>query len=182
MKWTDRFIQRWRIRKVLPYIKPGARVLDIGSADGTLFQLAPKLSRGCVGIDPTLKQSIKTEQFILVPGFFPKDMPPAEPFDVITMLAVLEHFPDSEHALIAEGCAQFLVPRGLLLITVPSPAVDRILEWLRRFRLVDGMSLEEHHGYEVGQTAQIFRPELFQLVTHRTFQLGLNNLFVFRRI
>ena len=55
MKWTDRFLQRWRIRKVLPYIKPGARVLDIGSADGALFQFAPKLAAGCLGIDPTLK-------------------------------------------------------------------------------------------------------------------------------
>ena len=182
MKQTDLFLQRWRIRKVLPYIKRGARVLDIGSADGALFRQAPDLAPGCIGIDPTLKEAIHVDKFVLLPGFFPKDMPSDKPFDVITMLAVLEHFPDSEHATVAEGCARFLAPQGLLLITVPSPAVDLILKWLTFFRLVDGMSLEEHHGYEVAQTTQIFPPPRFQLVTRKTFQLGLNNLFVFRRL
>jgi 2-polyprenyl-3-methyl-5-hydroxy-6-metoxy-1,4-benzoquinol methylase len=183
MKWTDRFLQRWRIRKVLPYVKPGARVLDIGSADGALFQRAPQLSSGCLGIDPTLAAAVPTDRFTLIPGFFPKDMPASEKnFDVITMLAVLEHFPESEYANVAEGCSRFLVPQGLLLITVPSPAVDTILKWLTRFRLVDGMSLEEHHGYEVSRTAKIFSEPRFQLVRQATFQLGLNNLFVFRRL
>jgi 2-polyprenyl-3-methyl-5-hydroxy-6-metoxy-1,4-benzoquinol methylase len=181
MKQIDLFLQRWRIRKVLPYIKHGARVLDIGSADGALFQQAWGLASGCVGIDPTLKEPVKTGRFVLLPGFFPRDMPSEKPFDVITMLAVLEHFPDSEQAAVAEGCARFLVPDGLLLITVPSPNVDLILKWLRFFRLVDGMSLEEHHGYEVTQTTRIFPAPRFELVTHKTFQLGLNNLFVFRR-
>lgn len=182
MKWTDRFLQRWRIRKVLPYLKPGARVLDIGSADGALFQIAPKLAAGCLGVDPTLKVAVTTERFALVPGFFPQDMPAREPFDVITMLAVLEHFPEAEYTALAEGCVRFLAPQGLLLITVPSPAVDTILKWLTRFRLVDGMSLEEHHGYEVDQTTRIFSSDRFQLVCRKTFQFGLNNLFVFRRI
>lgn len=181
MKWTDRFIQRWRIRKVMPYIKPGARVLDIGSADGALFEQTPKLAPDCVGIDPTLKAAVRTDKFVLIPGFFPKDMPQVDAFDVITMLAVLEHFPEKEFAAVAEGCARFLAPQGLLLITVPSPAVDTILKWLKTFGLVDGMSLEEHHGYEVGQTTKIFPAPGFQLVTQKKFQLGLNNLFVFRR-
>jgi hypothetical protein len=43
------------------------------------------------------------------------------------------------------------------------------------------MSLEEHHGYEVGQTGEIFSKPEFELVIHREFQVGLNNLFVFRR-
>jgi 2-polyprenyl-3-methyl-5-hydroxy-6-metoxy-1,4-benzoquinol methylase len=182
MKQTDLILQRWRIRKVIPFIKRGARVLDIGSADGALFhQAQQQLANGCMGIDPTLKEPIKTDKFVLLPGFFPKDMPSVEPFDVITMMAVLEHFPEGEQAAVAEGCSRFLAPGGLLLITVPSPAVDSILKWLKFFRLVDGMSLEEHHGYEVTQTTQIFPTPRFQLVTHKTFQLGLNNLFVFRR-
>lgn len=181
MKPADLFIQGWRIRKVLPYMKPGARVLDIGSADGALFRRAPQLARGCVGIDPTLKAAVTTDRFVLLPGFFPKNMPSVEPFDVITMLAVLEHFPESECAAVAEGCVRFLAPEGLLLITVPSPAVDRILKWLKALRLVDGMSLEEHHGYEVSQTTKIFPAPQFELLTHKRFQLGLNNLFIFRR-
>ena len=182
MKWTDRFLQRWRIRKVLPFIKPGARVLDIGSVDGVLFRQARQLAPDCMGIDPTLAASVKAEKFTLIPGLFPKDMPSSNPFDVITMLAVLEHFPETEYARFAKGCARFLAPGGLLLITVPSPGVDTILKWLKTFRLVDGMSLEQHHGFEVDRTAKIFSNPPFQLLHRATFQLRLNNLFVFRRV
>jgi 2-polyprenyl-3-methyl-5-hydroxy-6-metoxy-1,4-benzoquinol methylase len=181
MTWVDRFIQRWRIRKVLPYIKPGARVLDIGSVDGALFKQAPRLKMSYVGIDPTVTAKVSEERCTIYPGFFPKDLPETEPFQVITMLAVLEHFPNSEHATLAEGCARFLKPGGLVLITVPSPAVDTILKWLMRFRLIDGMSLEEHHGYDVNDTPRIFSEPSFKLEHRGTFQFGLNNLFVFRR-
>jgi hypothetical protein len=52
---------------------------------------------------------------------------------------------------------------------------------LKFLKLIDGMSLEEHHGYEVNQTAKIFPAEYFRLLKRTTFQLGLNNLFVFER-
>jgi 2-polyprenyl-3-methyl-5-hydroxy-6-metoxy-1,4-benzoquinol methylase len=182
MKWTDRVVQRWRITKVLPYIRTGARVLDIGSADGALFRQAPQLGEECLGIDPTLRATVTTPKFRLIPGLFPKDMPLTTPFDVITMLAVLEHFPESMYRSVAEGCARFLKPQGLLLITVPSPAVDTIVKWLAALRVIDGMSLEEHHEYEVNRTQEIFPACWFQLIHRATFQLGLNNLFVFRRV
>lgn len=181
MTKVDRLLQSWRIRKIRPHLKPGARVLDIGSVDGVMFSQISGLARGCIGIDPTLTARVETEHFLLTPGFFPKDMPDVAPFDAITMLAVLEHFPEAEYAALAGGCARFLAPGGLLLITVPSPAVDAILKWLKTFRLIDGMSLEEHHGYEVGYTTRIFADPPFELVRRSTFQLGLNNLFVFRR-
>ena len=120
-------------------------------------------------------------QFQIVPGFFPKDMPEVSPFDAITMLAVLEHIPETEYSSLREGCGRFLKPGGHLIITVPSPLVDHILKVLKMLHLIDGMSLEEHHGYEVGQTATIFAPPAFRLVCRKHFQLGLNNLFVFQR-
>jgi len=109
-------------------------------------------------------------------------MPPdAGAFDVITLLAVLEHFPPAAYASLRSGCERFLRPGGKLLITVPSPQVDQLLAVLKFLRLVDGMSLEEHHGFEVGQTTTIFPPESFRLIRHAGFQLGLNHLFVFER-
>ncbi len=182
MKYLDRVLQRWRIAKARPFIAQGARVLDIGSSDGALFQRLGTGLGGGMGIDPTLQQNCTLGNFPLVVGCFPRDMPPVEPFDAITMLAVLEHFPVGEHERLRSGCARFLKPGGHLIITVPSPTVDHILKFLFAIRLIDGMALEEHHGFDVGDTAAIFPPPTFQLVEHRRFQLGLNNLYVFRRV
>jgi hypothetical protein len=97
------------------------------------------------------------------------------------MLAVLEHFPEADYELLRTGCAAYLRAGGKLLITVPSPQVDYILKWLTFFRVIDGMSLEEHHGYATDKTTEIFPPPHFRLVCHRRFQLGLNNLFALER-
>jgi 2-polyprenyl-3-methyl-5-hydroxy-6-metoxy-1,4-benzoquinol methylase len=183
MKLTDRVLQRWRIAKAKPFIAPGSQILDIGSADGALFrQLGRWKGERCLGIDPTLKADIRVDDVPLVAGCFPKDMPAVEPFDVITLLAVLEHFPPSEYENLQGGCIKFLKPGGRLIITVPSAAVDRILAVLKFLRLIDGMSLEEHHGYQVEQTTAIFPAKSFRLLRRKGFQLGLNNLFVFERV
>lgn len=134
-----------------------------------------------MGIDPDLKADTLAHGMPLIAGFFPGNMPDVEPFDVITMLAVLEHFPASEYAHLSCGCARFLKPDGVLIITVPSPKVDQILTVLKFFRLIDGMSLEQHHGYDVAQTTTIFSEDHFRLKRHLRFQLGLNNLFVLQR-
>ena len=181
MTWLDHFLQRQRIAQARSFLFSGARVLDIGSADGALFHAVDFLGTGCMGIDPTLRQAVDGKNFKLLPGFVPQDMPAVEPFDAVTMLAVLEHFPESAYAPLAGGCCQFLKPGGKVIITVPSPRVDQILAVLQKLRLVHGMSLEEHHGYQVRHTTEIFGAPDFQLICHRTFQFGLNNLFVFKK-
>ena len=181
MTWVDRRLQSWRIAQARPFIKPGARVLDLGSADGALFQQLVGISSESLGIDPTLKTNVRVQGVLLVSGKFPNDMPDVEPFDVITMLAVLEHFPDDAYAGLSENCAKFLKPNGRVVITVPSAVVDHILAVLKFFRLIDGMSIEEHHGYDTKRTETIFYPR-FKFVRHHRFQLGLNNLFVFEKV
>jgi hypothetical protein len=182
MKPADRILQQWRVHKILPYLKQNDRVLDIESAQEALFARVPWLAPNSVGIDPLLAVKVETSRYILMPGFFPQDMPPVKPFDAIVMLAVLEQFPQAQYPALAEGCARFLVRGGLLLITVPSPFVDTMLKWLKALRVLDGMSLEEHHEYNVEQTPRIFANPSFELMRRKTFQFGLNNLFVFQRL
>lgn len=181
MKALDRILQRWRIVKVRPFIPDGARVLDIGCDDGALFRYCGEQIRSGVGIDPTLNTSTQWSRFQLVAGKFPEDLPPGEPFDVITLLAVLEHVPGAQKSALAANCARLLAPGGRVLLTVPSPRVDAILLWLRRFRLLDGMSLEEHHGFDPTETPAIFESAGLKLLAWRRFQFGLNNLFVFQK-
>ncbi len=180
MKALDRFIQRWRIAKVRPYLQPGSRVLDIGCSDGALARLVQGLGE-YVGIDPALPQPLDRPPLRLIRGVFPDSLPDERPFDAITMLAVLEHFPTGHLDRLARACSAHLKPGGYLLITVPAALVDRILDVLRRLRLIDGMALEEHHGFAPGRTPAIFAATDLDLVRHSRFQLGLNNLFVFRK-
>lgn len=181
MKALDRLLQRWRIAKTRPYIATGARVLDVGCSDGVLFrQLSERIGEG-VGIDDDLEAPMKTTNIELIPGTFPDSLLDREPFDVITMLAVLEHVPRERQPIVARGCAHHLRPGGYLVITTPEPVVDRILDALKFLHLIDGMSLDEHYGFEPGETPAIFAAQGLRLVSRRKFQLGLNNLFVFRR-
>jgi SAM-dependent methyltransferase len=181
LKVIDLILQRWRMAKVAPYIPEGARVLDVGSRDGALFRyLRSRISWG-LGLDPVLKQSVRSDRFELVAGEFPRDAPASEPFDAITMLAVLEHVPSTHHVELREECARLLKEDGVLIITVPSPLVDRILELLVRLRLIAGMALHEHHGFNPNDVPERFSGGGLVLVRTQRFQLGLNNLFVFRR-
>jgi 2-polyprenyl-3-methyl-5-hydroxy-6-metoxy-1,4-benzoquinol methylase len=185
LKALDRFLQRWRIAKTRPFIAKGARVLDIGCSDGALFrQLAERIGTG-VGIDYDLETRLEqanVERGVeWIMGTFPEALASRDPFDVITLLAVLEHVPRERQAIVARGCARHLKPGGTLLITTPEPVVDRILDALKFFRLIDGMSLEEHYGFEPGETPAIFTSHGLRLREWRKFQLGLNNLFVFER-
>lgn len=181
MKALDRLLQSWRIRKAQGFIPRGARVLDVGCADGALFrQLGERIREG-VGIDPSVGEPTQTATFRIVPGAFPDDLPEAERFDAVTMLAVLEHIPLDKQREVAAACARCLEPGGRLIVTVPSPAVDRILHLLESMRLIEGMALHEHYGFEPWQTPSIFVPHGLRLARARKFQLRLNNLFVFEK-
>jgi len=181
MKRADRYLQRWRIAVASRYIPAGARVLDIGCFDGALFHyLGQRIGAG-VGIDPSLSRPFTVGPFQFIPGRFPGDLPVMEPFDVATMLAVLEHFPSEDSELLAQSCAQSIKPGGRLIITVPSHLVDHLLRCLQFLRVADGMSFEEHRGFNPTTTPTLFSGEAFSLHRAERFQLGLNHLFVFER-
>ncbi len=181
MKRIDRLLQRWRIRQAMRWLPQNSRLIDIGAYHGETFKtLGKRLSEG-FGIEPLLESRIETPSYVIEPGYFPAVRPAHGNWDAITMLAVLEHIPDQEQANIAEACYELLRPEGRVIITVPAHAVDHILSVLKFFRLIDGMSLEEHHGFAPTDTLGIFASPRFSLVQHSKFQLGLNHIFVFEK-
>lgn len=182
MKKLDIILQNARINKARKYVRQNDSVLDIGSVEGVMFEQMKGLISHGTGIDPTLTREITTDQYRLIPGYFPQDLPPGQKFDVITMLAVLEHIPSEEQAKLAKNCWDHLNDKGRVIITVPSPYVDHILKVLVFFKLVDGMSLEEHYGYEAKNTDKLFGGQYFKMIHRSTFQLGLNHFFVFEKI
>ncbi|HXC06458.1 MAG TPA: methyltransferase domain-containing protein [Bacteroidia bacterium] len=181
MKALDKYLQKVRIKNARRFIRKNDTVLDVGSVDGIMFEQWKGLIKKGFGIDPVLDHKVETDLYTLIPGYFPDVCPEGQTYDAITLLAVLEHIPPEVQNKLAENCHRLLNSKGRVIITVPSPKVDDILAVLLKLKLIDGMSLEEHYGFDPKSTPAIFSTPYFRLIHESHFQLGLNNLFVFEK-
>lgn len=156
-------------------------VLDIGCGDGYLLARVEGEKR--VGIDPSLKGESFADGVHLLPATFPSSMGKAVelgPYNVIYSLAVFEHLTESDFLLARSMLPRLLSPGGRLIISVPHPFVDHILDVLLFMRLIDGQAVEEHHGFDARRIVELASEQL-KLIKKTVFQLGLNNLYVFEK-
>lgn len=179
----DNWLQLQRFKKAKKYIREGDALLDIGCEKGKFFDFVSDKVSQADGIDPAeydrkLESQLKPN---IYKGHFPDVLDEDKKYDVITMLAVLEHINYEEQLVVAEGMKKHLKPNGRLIITVPDAKVDKILEVLQGLGIVDADTLEEHYGYDINKTPSIFENENFKMKVWKKFQLGLNNLFVFEK-
>jgi SAM-dependent methyltransferase len=179
MRCLDRVLQNWRAWMARPWIPKGSRVLDIGCHQGEFLSSLGEHIGPSVGLDP-LAAPLTTPRYRLLPELFRPPLAfPDGSFDTVVMLATLEHIRDKDP--LAQECWRLLRPGGRVVITVPSKFVDKIIHVLCRIRLADGMSVDEHHGYNPQTTPQVFGRFGFTLERWRRFQLGLNHLFVLQK-
>jgi 2-polyprenyl-3-methyl-5-hydroxy-6-metoxy-1,4-benzoquinol methylase len=181
MTFLDRWLQQQRIKKAIPFIPENSVVLDIGCHNGELLNYIEKKIQSGFGIDPLLNKNSTADSITLIRGNFPADWNEKQKMNCITALAVLEHLPATILNPFAEKCFESLQKNGVLILTVPAKKTDTLLALLKKLRLIKGMSLEEHHGYDPANTKNIFESAGFVLITHKPFQAGFNNLFVFRK-
>lgn len=156
-------------------------MLDVGCADGELFHLGCERVSTGVGIDlnpPGIWMGGDAERLT---GPFPDVLRADDVFDAIVMLAVVEHVDAVQLKEWARECAARLRPDGRVVITVPAPAVDTLLHIGMTLRLLDGMEVHQHHGFDPTSLPDTFNAANLELLAHRRFQLGLNHLFVFRK-
>jgi ubiquinone/menaquinone biosynthesis C-methylase UbiE len=178
-------LRRMRIRRVLPYLKNhrACRLLDIGCGWEARFlkTVAPYIAAG-VGIDfkaPLLREGkIRTDSMRLTDKLPYDDAS----FDVVTMLAVLEHFEQPEKML--REVQRVLHPEGRLILTIPSKAAKPVLEILSfRLGLINRAEISDHKMYYDRKTlAAILDSAGFKIMIHRCFQLGMNNFCVAGRL
>ena len=185
MKQLDKFIRFWRVKVALrnrPQIMQN--VFDIGCDDGYLLKKISQTTKRQDGVDPRISMGFKSHTSELTKGFFPLAIQEHQmqgEYDAIFALAVFEHFSEKDIQQSAIVISKMLSPTGRLILTVPHPNVDKILDFLLFLRLIEGQALEEHHGFDPDALLNYFSHSL-KLVKRERFQLGLNNVFVFERI
>jgi SAM-dependent methyltransferase len=181
MRIGDYIIQLWRMRVAARWIPEGSRVLDIGCHQGEFLRFLGRRIVPSVGIDPLFRDNPDSTTHLFMRSEFQKGLPFDDgSFDAVVLLATIEHMQQKPD--VAREAGRLLRKGGRVIVTVPSLLVDKLLSILLRLRLVDGMSLEEHHGFSPDDLPGIFLPEGFNLKKGQKFQFGLNNLFVFERL
>ena len=171
-------LRRARIAKALPVIRkyPQCRFLDVGCGweARLLKDVEPYISRG-VGVDrraPAVESAKLTTVRADLEGTLPFE---SHTFDVVTMLAVLEHLYDPLRALVE--VRRVLRPHGTLVLTVPSHAAKPVLELLAyKLKLVNPAEITDHKRYYGKRDLRELSEQAgFRMRTHRYFQLGFNN-------
>ena len=179
MTWLDKYLQWRRFLKALKHVPNGSVMLDIGCHKGELLLKASEKIISGTGIDPHCETGNLSSKISLIKGKFPDDLPNGETFNCITLLAVLEHIPATMQPEFMKGCFNVLDRGGIMILTVPDEKVDKILDRLKKWKLVSGMNLEEHHGYDAFNTLPLGTKAGFRLLVFEQFEMGYNNLFVF---
>lgn len=178
--WSP-LIARLRYRqaeRLIPEAHRQGRILDLGCGSfpaflaGTRFREKHGVDRRAASAPPppgvTMKRAdLGRESLPWSDGHF----------DVVTLLAVIEHLaPETVRSLLGE-VRRVLRPGGLAILTVPSRQGDRLLSVLSRLRLA---SAEQHAEHQVLYDARRLRGLLLDVgfapedVAVGRFELGMN--------
>jgi 2-polyprenyl-3-methyl-5-hydroxy-6-metoxy-1,4-benzoquinol methylase len=179
--FLEPILRRIRIQKVLPIIRryPNCRLLDVGCGwDYRLLKTVEPLIASGVGLDFKVQETtgIKINTVCLrLAGSLPFD---SESFDVVTMLAVLEHLSNPVGMMVE--IERVLKNGGRLVLTVPSRLSKPVLELLAlRFKIVSAVEIKDHKKYyNAMDIRSLMKQAGLTVEEHRYFQLGMNNYCV----
>ena len=135
-------------REISPLLPPRAtRVLEVGAgAGGTLKWLKSVYQDAettAVELNPELRNELQRNADVVLIGPIDEALPLLKSYDLILLLDVLEHLPDSTKTL--QALANLLVPGGHVIVSVPNVAhlsVSVPLLLGRRFQYLDSGILD----------------------------------------
>lgn len=117
---------RGRAKTLQGFLKPGARVLDIGCGTGEFLNIAAEAGSECVGIEPGEAYArFASQEYgleIINEPWQDADLPDGH-FDVITCHQVVEHLRDP--MAVFSAMARWLKPDGVLYVSVPDMRANR---------------------------------------------------------
>ena len=141
------FVRR-EIEPLLP--KSPARILEVGAgAGGTLKWLKglnPTAETTAVELNPALLDQLRQNADVVIVGAIDQKISQLKTYDLILLLDVLEHLPDSSATL--RKLAELLEPGGQVIVSLPNIAhlsVTIPLLLQRRFNYQDAGILDRTH-------------------------------------
>ena len=177
------YLKKKRLEQVLPFIAPGARVLDVGCDDGALLERLPAC-RSYVGLDSSAarieldRRQFRRDHVEFIHSDLAGFSWSGPLFDVVVLAAVLEHLDGLAPAL--SRLHPWVAAGGRLVATTPAPLSHNILRAGAALRLFARDSLDEHKNYF--RRSDFIGLPGWELETFRRFELGLNQLLVLRKL
>ncbi len=137
-----------RANQLIPAELRKGRILDIGCGSFPYFlshtAFEEKFAVDQLPMPQEMAAKNKIEFFVLNLNEEPRLPFQGEYFDVVTLLAVVEHLnPDSMAQLFQEAC-RVLRPGGIVILTTPAAWSDGLLKLMARLRLVSAEEIHEH--------------------------------------
>lgn len=169
-------LRRRRAERLISKGDRAGRILDIGCGACPHF-LEQTTFREKYGVDQLPSQrpmkGIRVERCNLERS---PNLPFADAFfNVVTMLAVIEHLQDRAARAVLDESLRVLKQGGRLIVTTPAVHSDTILRAMATFRLVSPEEVEEHVNMFSRERLEAALVEAgFRSVRVGYFELGLN--------
>jgi 2-polyprenyl-3-methyl-5-hydroxy-6-metoxy-1,4-benzoquinol methylase len=176
------YLKKKRMQMILPFIPPGANILDIGCDNGSLLEYLPTCEF-YLGLDSQEsiisrnKQQNKQANISFVCANFNDFAWQGSPFNLVVMTAVLEHLEDISSTLFR--LKSITTQNALVLLTTPTPISRFILRAGAAFRFFARDSLHEHKNYFRKSDFQHLRD--WKLERYKRFEFRMNQLVVLRK-
>lgn len=181
--FIDDILSKWRTKEIKRYVTKDTIMCDVGCGQdaGLLMDISHLIKEG-YGFDFNLKDSITTKgNMILSNTDFLDDN---RKYDVITLMAVLEHLPyPDEVDRIIKSIYDRLPDGGYFIMTTPDKKAQSILEFLAyNLHIINEEEIRDHkHYFSKAELIKLMRRHEFRDIAHKHFQLGLNNLVVCKK-
>ncbi|HEY8516472.1 MAG TPA: class I SAM-dependent methyltransferase [Candidatus Binatia bacterium] len=163
------FADRAKVKAYTPYLKPGARVLDVGCGDGHVLRQI----RGAAGIPLELEgvefseravEAARRDGFRVYQGSIEDVELPADAFDLVIMNQLIEHV--REPRVVLERIGRALKPGGHLFIETPN--IDSLDARLFRRRYWGGYHLPRHfHLFDTRALVRLVELAGLERVAHQ---------------
>lgn len=156
-----------------------SRILDVGCGFNCAFLKSIKNEiKECYGIDPKVNDPYVDGIEVIREKFIDKLPFEDNFFDIITLLAVIEHIEEIE--ILLRELYRVINKKGLLLLTAPTDKSERILSVFAKLGLLNPEEIYDHKRHP---SQNFIRNTIercgFKTLKIKSFQINLNCFYVF---